>query len=210
MRGESDASDRNRYERRHRPPTPILDTLRNEENHRQMARVQLLVLLVVCLCAGCGGGNEAAEPNQGTTATRATTTEATEPNQDPANFLKEMVNRKAVGQYGRVWEALHPLHQAVALRAEYVDCESRDPFRGEIRKIEVVDQYDEPLRIPGQTKDVPSTAVSLRVTVKLPLVEKPQVVTSTGHAVAEGGEWRWVMPPEDYEAYKADRCPPPQ
>jgi hypothetical protein len=122
--------------------------------------------------------------------------------------MKEAVNQRVLGQNGRVWETLHPFHQKAASRAEYVDCESGDSFPGEVKNIEVVDQYDEPLRIPGQTTDTPSKAVTLRITYTVSGFDKPQVDTSTAHTVAVDGEWRWLLTPEDYRAYKANRCPP--
>jgi hypothetical protein len=178
-----------------------------------MARVASLVLLAVCFFAGCGGDDQApvATETPETTTTEAApqaTTEAKEPVEDAADFLERIVQQRSLGQHGRVWESLHPLHQAVASRAEYVGCEGQNEIDAEIEDIEVVDQYDEPLEIPGQTADVPSKAVTIRLTVKIPLIEEPQVVTRTAHAVAEDGEWRWILTPEDYRAYQADRCPP--
>jgi hypothetical protein len=54
---------------------------------------------------GCGGGDggEQASP----TATRTT------PEQDAGDFMKELYERQLRGQYGRVWESLHPSHKAV-------------------------------------------------------------------------------------------------
>lgn len=169
-----------------------------------MARVQVALVLALCLCAGCGSSNKAAAP----TKSQATTTEVSKPDQDPADFLKEIINQKALEQNGRLWETLHPFHQAVATRTEFVACEGRTPTVGEIKKTEILDQYEEPVRIPGQAKDVPSQAVTIRLTLTVPAVDKPQVATATAHAVAVNGEWRWILTPEDYQAYKANRCPP--
>lgn len=175
-----------------------------------MARAHLLVVLALCLCVGCSGDDQSGAPaeERQATATEAATSEDSEPNQDPGDFLKEIINQRFLGQHGRVWETLHPLHQAVASRAEYSDCEGREPSEGGIEKLEVVDTYDEPLRIPGQTADVPSRAVTLRITVKVPALDDPQAITQTSHAVAEGDQWRWILATEDYEAYEAGRCPP--
>jgi hypothetical protein len=121
------------------------------------------------------------------------------------------VNQNVLGQYGRSWDSLHPFHQAVVSRSRYVDCQSRgdeDTAGYTVDKTEVLDQYDEPVRIPGQPKDVPSKAVTLRLSVGSPLLKKPVKYTRTVHAVAVNGEWRWILPPEDYRAYKAHRCPP--
>ena len=91
---------------------------------------------------------------------------------------------------------------------EFTDYESRDQVVGEIENVEVVDQYDEQVRISGMSGDVTSKAVTIRMTASVPGVDGPQTVTQTGHAVAVDGEWRWVLTAQDYEAYKADRCLP--
>ena len=176
-----------------------------------MSRAVLVLVVGLCLCAGCGGSKSSAPPTQGTTGASQTTTEAQEPDQDPADFFKESANQAFLGQYGRAWDSLYPSQQALVSRSKYVDCESasnEDTTTYTLDKIEVLDQYDEPVRIGGQAKDVPSKAVTLRMTVSTPELEKPVKVTRTAHAVAVNGEWRWILTPEDYRAYKAGRCPP--
>ena len=168
-----------------------------------MTRAFLLVVLALCLGVGCGGGDQKGAPAGGTEATPSV---ASEPSEDPGDFEKEIVTQSRFGQYGRVWQTLHPSHQAVASRAEFVACQSQTtPFEGKL-EIEVVETSDEPFRIPGQTSDVPSKAVTLRYTVKVPGVDEPQTATSTTHVVAVDGQWRWILTPKDYKAYKANRC----
>jgi hypothetical protein len=169
-----------------------------------------LIVLALCLCAGCGGSKSSAPATQETTAPGATTTAPTQPDQDAADFYKQIVNQNFVGQYGRVWDTLHPFHQSVVSRSRFVDCQSRDSNSGTytLDKTEVLDQYDEPVRIPGQPKDVPSRAVTMRLTISGGDLAKPQTLTQTAHAVAVDGQWRWILKPADYRAYKGHRCPP--
>jgi hypothetical protein len=174
-----------------------------------MSRAVLLVL-ALCLCAGCGGSKSSSQEKQ-SSSSQAMTTAAKAPDQDPGDFYKDLVNQQALGQYGRAWDSLHPFHQAVVSRARYVDCQSQnDTGTFTIEKTEVLDQYDEPVRIPGQTKDVPSKAVTLRLTIGGGGLEKPGTYTQTAHAVAVDGQWRWILKSVDFRAYKAHRCPPSQ
>ena len=73
-----------------------------------------------------------------------------------------------------------------------MNCESQETLGAELVDIEEVDEYDEPLQIPGQTTEVPSKAVTLRIEYKVPAFEDTQTETATAHAVAEDGEWRIV------------------
>jgi hypothetical protein len=36
---------------------------------------------------------------------------------------------------------------------------------------------------------------------------EPLVVMHTGHAVAVGDRWTWVLPPARFAEYRAGRCP---
>jgi hypothetical protein len=132
--------------------------------------------------------------------------EASEPDEDAGDFLKEFIEQRALGQVGRAWETLHPLHQEVATRNEYMDCEGQNTPSFELKGIEEVDEYDEPLQIPGQTGEVPSKAVTLRLEYQFPGAEDTQTETLTAHALNVDGEWRWVLAPDVYEAYKAGEC----
>ena len=185
-----------------------------------MARVPaaLAVAVLLCFCGlGCGGDDDedqASPPGTGTQSTatedEATTTEAedAEPDQDAGDFLKEIIEQRAFGQNGRAWETLHPLHQEVVSRTDFVNCGGQEEVSIEIVNVEEVEEYDEPLQmIPGETAEVPTKAVTLRIEYDIPTLEDTQTETATLHAVAVEGEWRWILPPDDYEAYEAGECP---
>jgi hypothetical protein len=122
--------------------------------------------------------------------------------------MKELIQQALRGQYGRNWETLHPVHQAVVSRERYDTCESDSEESVGATKINValVDTYEEPVRVEGDGT-VDSTAVTLRFTYNNPLTGKPAEEHTTVHAVAVGGEWKWILTPKDYAAYRKGQCP---
>jgi hypothetical protein len=81
----------------------------------------VIALVVVALAAGCGGNGD----NE-TQANPATTT----PEQDAGDFMKELTERSLRGQYGRVWETLHPAHQAFVTRDRFDTCQRDEDGTG--------------------------------------------------------------------------------
>jgi hypothetical protein len=167
--------------------------------------MRLLSVLTVLALVGCGGGDggEQASP----TATRTT------PEQDAGDFMKELYERQLRGQYGRVWESLHPSHKAVVSREEFDACTRQNDGGGTRVTVSVVETYDEPVRALGSTHEEgeseikDSTAVTLRFNYSNPLTGKPAEEHATVHAVAIGGEWRWILSPESFNAYVKGECP---
>ena len=175
----------------------------------------------VMLLAGCGGSGEeesltpptteAASTSGSTRATSSTEEAPAEPDQDPGDFIRTHIERSVKGQYGRVWESMHPDHKAVAPRSRWSRCESEqnDDDEGyELAGVDVLEVYDEPLQIPGQSGEVDSKAITVKISVSHPVLEDPVSVTDTVHAVAVDGEWTWILTPSDYEAFAKGQCPP--
>jgi hypothetical protein len=88
-------------------------------------------------------------------------------------------------QHGRAWDELHPAHQALVGRDQYLLCGSSTS----IDKVEVVESYEEPL-----TVDEIGTVDSVAVTMRAFVGERSQNVTL--HVIDVDGRWRWVMSPE--------------
>jgi hypothetical protein len=162
----------------------------------------LVVGVVVLIVAACGGGN-------GDNETQASPT-TTKPEQDAGDYMKELIQQSLRGQYGRTWETLHPAHQAVVSRDKYDSCERQSEESAGATKIDVavVETYKEPIRVEGDGT-VESTAVTLRFSYANPLTGKPAEEHATVHAVAVGGEWKWILTPKDHKAYAKGECPPP-
>lgn len=138
-------------------------------------------------------------------AERARAAVAAGPAGSPVVFVERVVEQVVDNQYGLAWETLHPAHQRVAPLDEYVACEERSPIPGRLAGIHVLGVRDERLRIAGE-RAVPSKAIRLRITIRDLATGQRAAVTSTFHAVAVGRAWRWVMPPQRFELYRADTC----
>jgi hypothetical protein len=130
------------------------------------------------------------------------------PEQDAGDYMKELTERALRGQYGRNWETLHPAHQAVVTREKYDSCERQsNESLGTKIDIAVVETYEEPVLVKG-SGTVDSTAITLRFTYDNPLTGEEVQEHATVHAVAVDGEWRWILTPQDYDAYAKGTCPP--
>jgi hypothetical protein len=165
----------------------------------------VIAFVVVALAAGCGGNGD----NE-TQANPTTTT----PKQDAGDFMKEITERSLRGQYGRVWESLHPAHQAIVSRERFDTCERDEDGTGATRiTVKVVETYEEPVRVLGSTRQEgeseikDSTAVTLRFNYSNPLTGKPAEEHQTVHAIAVGGEWKWILGPQTFNAYVSGECP---
>jgi hypothetical protein len=130
-----------------------------------------------------------------------------QPDQDPGLFMAALIREKATGQYELAWKSLNPLHQRVASRTDYIQCENQTVFPGVLKRVEVIGVKDDPVVIAGETDSVAAKAVTLRVSVNSPGIRKPVVVTDTYHAVPVHGRWTWLLTRENFAEYKAGRCP---
>jgi hypothetical protein len=148
-----------------------------------------VAVVLVAAAAGCGGDGSAT------------------PKEDPGAFVSALLRTLFHEQSGVAWQSLHPLHRSVVPRQRYVRCERRAPLPGEVRRIDIVSVHEEPATVPGRSKPEPSTAVTVRVLLKLPEFATPQPVTHTAHLFAVHGRWAWVIGPGDYASYAAGRCP---
>lgn len=167
-------------------------------------RILIAVLIVVTLSAASGGGNGDNEKQASPTT----------PEQDAGDFYKEITEQSIRGQYGRVWESLHPAHQQIVSRERCDECERSDDSDGATKvTVTVVETYEEPVRVLGSTREEgeseikDSTAVTLRLSYSNPLTGKPAEEHGTVHAVAVGGEWKWILAPESFNAYVKGECP---
>ena len=134
-----------------------------------MKRVFALGLLVV-VGAACGSASSAPSENVGVFMTR---------------ILREEIN----GQWSQQWSELHPGHQKLISRGQYVACSrgmGTDIARGK-ETFHVLDVVDQPIHVQG----VPQKTAKL-VTISF---EEPGATPLTYrlHAVDVSGRWVWVL-----------------
>ena len=156
----------------------------------------LIAVLITSALAACAGGSS--------------TPSGPEPRQDPGLYMAAVVREKILGDYALAWESLYPAHKRVAPRREYVSCESKAPFPGLLERIRVVKVADEPVRVAGVRRKLPSKAVTVRVIARNPFLDRPAVVDHTFHAIAVAGRWTWILTPQRFEDYRAGYCPSAQ
>jgi len=150
--------------------------------------VRILLVLVAVLALGSCGGDD-------------------EPEQSPEAFVTTLIQRLGSGELAGAWEDLHPAHREAVPRALYVRCERGDGFGGAVRRVDVLEVQPEPSTIPGEFGEVPSTAVTVGVTLDVPDAEEPESFSLTAHIFETDGRWAWVIGPVDYASYLAGRCP---
>jgi len=105
------------------------------------------------------------------------------------------------GRFGQAYADLHPSHQKVVSRTQFIRCARETIPVGTLDSIEILDVFDE------ETKGLvlgggPTKAVRIRLTLT-----DGQSTTFVNHEVKVGQRWRWVLNREAISAYQAGRCP---
>lgn len=146
-------------------------------------RVVVLALVVAVAAAGCGGTSAPSE-RVGAFVTR---------------ILREEIN----GQWAEQWKELHPAHQQLITRTQYVTCSRQIgtdiATGGEIFK--VLDVRDAPIDVAH----VPQHTSKL-VTISLRQPGSTGPLTYRVHAVAVGGRWAWVLGQKFLSQLSRGRC----
>lgn len=133
-------------------------------------------LVVLFLLAGCSSSKPAAD--------KPTSTSVDEAGAEAA--LRVQLQELADGQFGRMYDLLHPAQQAVLSRDKFVACYVNGPSIGAVSDIKVKDHFSETTSIPGTDQHAESTAITASFKVD------GQADTSTFHEVNVNGAWRWI------------------
>jgi hypothetical protein len=150
-------------------------------NDEAMRRLVLGGLAAAVLVAGCGGDVDPARTPAGMAQ---------------VVFLEDLYN----GRVQRAYETLHPAYRRIVPRNQFVNC-TREASLGGLDSIEILDVYDDPVRIPG-AGTVPAKAVRVRLTSTA-----GDATTFVSHEVKVGPRWRWVLNDTALRAYRDGKCP---
>lgn len=148
-----------------------------------MLRLLSALALFLLVLAACGGDDD-------DTANAS----------DAGNAMADITRTALRGQYGPLWDSLHPEHQNVVSRDTYIDCRQGD--RTPEVEIEIDETFDETLDISGlgQTD-------TIAVTLKLTATSDDSTAFATMHTMQIDGDWVWFLRSEDYDAFESGECP---
>lgn len=157
------------------------------------------VVVSVIVLAGCSSGGSSssttstsvdAGPNPSSSS--APTTLAPGGSRSAEEAVRAYIDAASKDQWGRVWDGLHPAQKALFTREAFIECGAAPPFS--VDDVKVIDTYEENSSLPGVSDSVPSTAVTLKITVSSG--GKKDTQTLTAHAYEVDGQW-WTSVDKD-------------
>jgi hypothetical protein len=147
--------------------------------------VKRVVALAVLVAVAAGCGSAAATPREGVGV-----------------FMKRILREEIGGQWSKQWTELHPGHQKLITRAQYVAC-SREMGTnvGTGKEVfHVLAVEDEAIHVQGVPQ---KTAKLVTISFKEPGVTP---LTYRLHAVAVSGHWAWILGDRFLAALDKGRC----
>jgi hypothetical protein len=142
----------------------------------------LSATLVALVLAGCGGEVDPARTGAGSAQVR---------------FFEDLYG----GKFANVYATLHPAHQKWVPKMLFVRCARQSIAVHKLDSIEILDVYDDPVRVPGLGK-LRAKAVRVRLTSST-----GETFTVLNHEVRDGSRWRWVLNAPAIRAYRSGTCP---
>ena len=101
------------------------------------------------------------------------------------------------GQWARVYDDLHPDHQALFSRDVYVNCRQGDNMPSV--DVEVDETYEETISV-SRLGEMDTHAVTLELSNE----DDAQFITM--HVVDVDGEWKWFATEESIAVYEQGEC----
>lgn len=156
---------------------------------RILARV-VIGLLVLSACSSDSSSSSttstSADSGSSSSSSGPTTTLAPGGSSSAEEAVLAYVDAAFKDQWGRVWDGLHPDQKALFTREAFMECGAAPPpFT--LDDVEVVETFEENSSLPGVSDSVPSTAVTLKVTVSSGGEKETQTLTAHGYEV--DGQW---------------------
>lgn len=128
--------------------------------------------------------------------------------QTPEAFMARVLRLTTEGRYGDAWSILHPGHQRLAPREQFVRCRATDPAIAGYRFVSARFVSKRYIRIdsPGIPQHT-STQVVLRFRIADDSGGTSPASDATVRAVWIDTRWAWVLPDREIPAFRAGRCP---
>jgi hypothetical protein len=131
-----------------------------------------------------------------------TTSETVRPAKETADaFVKRHLEYEVKGEWGRDWDVLHPLHQGIITRPQYVYCKEGELNYKGTETVRVVETFDNPIDVPG----IPSGRI-MGASVEIYTAGKTDGISFTDHAVKLRGGWRWILDGREADQYARGEC----
>jgi hypothetical protein len=152
-----------------------------------------LVAIGLLALAGCGGSDDreqaAAVSGAGAFALRINT------------YLR-------TGQFELAWQHLHPEQKRIVSQATLASCwtSTTDVLGDPKVRMNVVDVFDEPWRIPGTGLTRPSTAVTVEAVRPTEDGRKPVLEKWTQHTFRTGAGWSWIVAAQFVDDVQKNAC----
>ena len=147
-----------------------------------MKRIALLAFVALLALPACGGEVDPASTPAGSAQVR---------------LLEDLYD----GRFRQAYDDLHPSHQKIVSRSEFVTCARQTIPVGTLESIEILDVFDDETRGP-LLGDSPTKGVRIRLTLT-----DGGSTTFVNHEVKAGERWHWVLNQAAIEAHQAGRCP---
>jgi len=169
----------------------------------------LAVTGAIFAIAGCGS-TQAIAPTVRASASTSSTAPASSskpaatktPSQSAGDAVKALLAKVDARQWGPEWDSVYPAQQSLVPRALYISCSAASAPPG-VKDVSVTATYDETIDIPGTSLHVPSTAVSVSMTLYHGTTTQPD--KETLHMVNVDGMWKWII--SDPQGYAGGKCP---
>jgi hypothetical protein len=146
-----------------------------------VARI-LIAALLATIAAGCALSEDSADHDAGAA-------------------IKRVLEQEYAGDYGPVWEDLHPRHQRLVTRTGYEVCRGSIDLVGTLESVLILDVRDASLTVYGLPPRTPAKAVEVRVATD------ETEFTATYHVVRVDDRWRWVLNDRAARGFARTDCP---
>jgi hypothetical protein len=117
--------------------------------------------------------------------------------ESPEAALRRQITLLNRGDYGAAWDELHPIHQGIVSREQFVSCNAPNDFQFTLDIIRTVDGLVTVAPLP----ETPGKVITARLTSQAESVERELF------EVLVDGQWRWVLDGAVNAAYADGMCP---